>query len=464
MHRSEHWKLGFVGSRCTACGAGQLPPQRVCSACGAIDQSEEAPFANRTCRIATYTLDHLAYSLQPPTVAAVLDFEGGGRLACELTDMEPAKVAIGDELEMTFRRLYTGQGVHNYFWKARPRRRSRQRRRRARPQRWREHGQQRHQGPRRDRGHGLHEVRRALGPGRRRPARRRGGRGLPLGGRRPAQVDAYWLGTMGSGTSGLVLSEALKLDVQAGDAAREHVRHGQRGDAQRRLRGGVGRLRPRDGDRRREAQGLGLFGLVGSRPPDDGTGQNMSAPAMFSLLAPAYAKKYGVSEGELKEVIARIAWKNHVNGAKNPKAQFQKEVPMEQIMNSPRVAGMFGVFDCSGVSDGSAAAILCRAEDAHKYTDHPIFIKALSFVAGPAEGYFNQDYDFTTFQEVVASSQDAYSQAGVTNPREQISMAEVHDCFTATELVLMEDMGFSERGKGWQDVLAGASTSTARSR
>jgi hydroxymethylglutaryl-CoA synthase len=122
MHRSEHWKLGFIGSRCTACGAGQMPPQRVCSACGAVDQSEDAPFANRACRIATYTLDHLAYSLQPPTVAAVLDFEGGGRLACELTDMEPAKVAIGDELEMTFRRLYTGQGVHNYFWKARPRR------------------------------------------------------------------------------------------------------------------------------------------------------------------------------------------------------------------------------------------------------------------------------------------------------------------------------------------------------
>jgi 3-hydroxy-3-methylglutaryl CoA synthase/uncharacterized OB-fold protein len=122
MHRSEHWKLGFVGVRCTACGASQMPPQRVCTACGAVDQMAEEPFANRPCRIATYTLDHLAYSLQPPTVAAVLDFDGGGRLACELTDVEPAKVAIGDELEMTFRRLYTGQGVHNYFWKARPRR------------------------------------------------------------------------------------------------------------------------------------------------------------------------------------------------------------------------------------------------------------------------------------------------------------------------------------------------------
>ncbi len=122
MRRHERWKLGFVGSRCTACGAGQLPPQRVCSQCQAVDQMREEPFADQPCKVATYTLDHLAYSLQPPVVAAVLDFEGGGRLSCELTDVEPAKVAIGDELEMTFRRLYTAQGVHNYFWKARPRR------------------------------------------------------------------------------------------------------------------------------------------------------------------------------------------------------------------------------------------------------------------------------------------------------------------------------------------------------
>jgi len=122
MHRHGAWKLGFVGSRCTACSAVQLPPQRVCSACGAVDRMRPEPYADRSARIATYTLDHLAYSLQPPIVDAVLDFEGGGRLACELTDVEPSKVAIGDELEMTFRRLYTGAGVHNYFWKARPRR------------------------------------------------------------------------------------------------------------------------------------------------------------------------------------------------------------------------------------------------------------------------------------------------------------------------------------------------------
>src|SRR5262249_22788604 len=147
----------------------------------------------------------------------------------------------------------------------------------------------------------------------------------------------------------------------------------------------------------------GYSGLTGSNPPNDGTSASMTAPAMFALLAPAYAKKYGVDEAQLKEVLARIAWKNHRNGAKNPKAQFRKEVPMETICKSPAVAGMLGIFDCSGVSDGAAAAILCRAEDAHKYSTRPIFIKGLAFAAGPAAGLYSQDYDFTTFPEVVAS-------------------------------------------------------------
>src|SRR5262249_57581163 len=96
--------------------------------------------------------------------------------------------------------------------------------------------------------------------------------------------------------------------------------------------------------------------------------------------------------------------------------------PIETITKSAPVAGMLGIFDCSGVSDGSAAAILCRAEDAHKYSKNPIFIKALSFAAGPAEGYYSQSYDFTTFPEVVASSQDAYKHAGVTDPPHQLRL------------------------------------------
>ena len=120
MRRHERWKLAFVGSRCTKCQTGHLPPQRVCVKCGAVDQMRDERFADTSSRVATYTLDHLAYSLQPPVVAAFVDYEGGGRFPCELTDVDPKQVAIGNHLEMTFRRLFTAQGVHNYFWKARP--------------------------------------------------------------------------------------------------------------------------------------------------------------------------------------------------------------------------------------------------------------------------------------------------------------------------------------------------------
>jgi len=122
MRRGDRWKYGFVGSRCTACQTANLPPQRVCVACGAVDQMQEEAYADATCRVVTFTLDRLAYTLQPPVVAAVLDFEKGGRIQCELTDVDPKAVAIGDELEMSFRYLYTADGIHNYFWKARPRR------------------------------------------------------------------------------------------------------------------------------------------------------------------------------------------------------------------------------------------------------------------------------------------------------------------------------------------------------
>jgi acetyl-CoA C-acetyltransferase len=199
----------------------------------------------------------------------------------------------------------------------------------------------------------------------------------------------------------------------------------------------------------------GMSGLAISGVPDDGTKPDLTAPAMFSLLAPAYAEKYGVDPDEMKEVMTRIAWKNHHNGARNPRAQFRKEVGKDTICNAPLIAGQLGIFDCSGVSDGSAAAILCRAEDAHRYTDHPLYVKALAFTAGPAAGPIDPDYDYTTFHEVVACAADAYAQAGVTDPRAEIAMAEVHDCFTPTELVLMEDLGFAERGMGWKEVLAG---------
>jgi hydroxymethylglutaryl-CoA synthase len=118
--RSESWKFGFTGSRCQACGTRHLPPTRVCLKCHAVDRMSAERMADVPATIATSTVDRLAYSLSPPVVVGVLDFEGGGRFTCELTDVDPEAVKIGDRVEMTFRRLMTAHGVHNYFWKARP--------------------------------------------------------------------------------------------------------------------------------------------------------------------------------------------------------------------------------------------------------------------------------------------------------------------------------------------------------
>ena len=270
-------------------------------------------------------------------------------------------------------------------------------------------------------------------------------------------IDAYWLGTIGSGLSGLTLSRPLRVQkpvthvenycATGSEALRNACYAVASGAYDIVMAIGVEKLKD-----------SGFSGLAISGIPDDGTGGplgEITAPANFSLLAPAYAKKYGVDPDEMKDVLTRIAWKNHANGAKNPRAQFRKEVAKDTISCSPLVAGQLGIFDCSGVSDGSAAAIVVRAEDAHRYTDKPLYVKGLSFVAGMASGSIDPGYDYTTFPEVVASAQDAYAQAGVTDPRAQLAMAEVHDCFTPTELVLMEDLGFAERGFGWKEVLAG---------
>jgi hydroxymethylglutaryl-CoA synthase len=118
--RSEEWKLGFVGSRDRETGALHLPPARVSMDGGAIDDMEAAPMADIPATIVTFTIDKLAYSPSPPIVFAVVDFDGGGRFPVELTDVDPDAVKIGDRVEMTFRRLFTADGIHDYFWKARP--------------------------------------------------------------------------------------------------------------------------------------------------------------------------------------------------------------------------------------------------------------------------------------------------------------------------------------------------------
>jgi acetyl-CoA C-acetyltransferase len=270
-------------------------------------------------------------------------------------------------------------------------------------------------------------------------------------------VDAFWLGTLSSGSSGLVLSQPLGIDYKpvtrvenfcatGSEAFRNACYAVASGAYDVVMAVGVEKLKD-----------SGYSGLVtSSGRAGDGTAVGETAPASFSLLDPAYCKKYGVDPDGMREAMTHVAWKNHANGAKNPRAQFRAEVPKEKIAaGAGRVAGRLGVFDCSGVSDGSACALIVRAEDALDYTDNPMYVKALSMIAGPASGPIDPSYDYTTFHEVTRCAADAYQQAGVTDPRREISMAEVHDCFTPTELVLMEDLGFSERGSAWRDELDG---------
>ncbi|WP_406280230.1 acetyl-CoA acetyltransferase [Embleya sp. NBC_00896] len=270
------------------------------------------------------------------------------------------------------------------------------------------------------------------------------------------QVDAYWLGTAQSGMSGMTLAKPLQLQgkpvtrvenmcATGSEALRQAAYAVASGAYDVAMAVGVEKVK--DGG----FQGLNAFPI-----PGDGTARTLTAAAMFSMVAPAYGNKYGVSESEMRDVLSHIASKNHYNGARNPRAQFRKEIAPEKISAMPRLAGQLGVFDCAGVADGAAAAIVVRAEDAHLYTDKPLYIKALSMVAGNGSGVIDPEYDYTTFWEIAACAEDAYKQAGVTNPREQLAMAEVHDCFTPTELVLMEDLQFTERGTAWKEVMAGA--------
>lgn len=118
--RNEEWKFGFVGSRDRKSGLVYLPPARISAKNDEIDDMEEVPMADVLGTVATYTIDRLSYSPSPPIVFAVVDFDGGGRLPLELTDLDASEAKIGMRVEMTFRRLFTSDGIHNYFWKGRP--------------------------------------------------------------------------------------------------------------------------------------------------------------------------------------------------------------------------------------------------------------------------------------------------------------------------------------------------------
>ena len=178
---------------------------------------------------------------------------------------------------------------------------------------------------------------------------------------------------------------------------------------------------------------------------------NITAPGSFAMLATKYFSEYGLSPEKGREILARISVKSHYNGSLNPKAHLRRKVTVEDVLKAPIIAWPLSLYDCCGVSDGAAAAVVVRAEDAKKYRDDVVYVKALQIATSPGEELLYK-WDGVHIETTVRAAQRAYKEASIENPRKEIDLLELHDCFSITELVTYEDIGISKRGEAWKDV------------
>jgi acetyl-CoA C-acetyltransferase len=201
------------------------------------------------------------------------------------------------------------------------------------------------------------------------------------------------------------------------------------------------------------------FGYTGNPFPNlyrDNTAPVYGGPAGFAMLVPAYCEKYKVEFKNMRQAMASVTFKNHSNGALNPKAMYRKEIPLDKILASPMVCEPYlSIMDCSGVSDGCACAIITRSENVKKFRNDPMYVKCVDLVAGPGTNELCQGYDYTSITETAILAPQSYQRAGITDPAREIDIVELHDCFTITEILLYEDLLLTERGCGWKDAIDG---------
>ncbi|WP_260581963.1 acetyl-CoA acetyltransferase [Sphingopyxis sp. PET50] len=276
------------------------------------------------------------------------------------------------------------------------------------------------------------------------------------------QIDAAWLGvgldTTSIGPSAVPLSVALRLPnipctkvenycASGTESFRGAVYAVASGAADIALAMGVEKLKDTG------------YGGLPARPRGafpDATLANSTAPGQFAQIASAYSAKHGIQRDDLKRAIAHVSVKSHANGAKNPKAHLRKPITEEQAVNAPMIAEPLGLFDCCGVSDGAACAIVTTPEIARRLgkTDL-VTVKALQVAASNGWEAEGSGWDGSYFHTTRVASARAYKEAGITDPRKEISLTEVHDCFSITELVTMEDLGLSDEGRAVHDVMDG---------
>jgi acetyl-CoA C-acetyltransferase len=208
---------------------------------------------------------------------------------------------------------------------------------------------------------------------------------------------------------------------------------------------------------------IGVEKLKDTGFPGLGTGRGMhpvlearrTAPGSFGLIAKRYFMENNLSDDEGKELLAKIAVKNHDNGTLCPKAHFRNKITVERAMNAPIIAWPLGLFDCCGNSDGGSCAIITRADIARDKRKDPVYLKGYGVSHDSLMPHLRPNFDWIKFDALRESSKNAYEMAGIKNPRDEIDIAVVHDCFTVTELVIYENFGFSPWGKAREDINSG---------
>ncbi len=277
-----------------------------------------------------------------------------------------------------------------------------------------------------------------------------------------SQIDAAWLGTaieeQHVGKSAVPLAKALRLAYIPVSRVENYCASGTEAfrGAVYAVASGACDIALALGVEKLKDTGYGGLPQRGRGTVNDLYWPNISAPGSFGQLATAYRAKHGVNKDDLKRAMAHISIKSHDNGALNPKAHLRSRITEEKVLNAPMIADPLGLYDCCGVSDGSACVIVTTPEIAKSLGKKDLVtVKAIQLSgSNGAEAEYN-NWDGSYFETTRVAAQNAYKEAGIINPREQMSLFEVHDCFSITELVTMEDLFISPEGGAIRDVMDG---------
>jgi acetyl-CoA C-acetyltransferase len=267
-------------------------------------------------------------------------------------------------------------------------------------------------------------------------------------------IQAAWFGTAFSGIGGVSLAAPLKLDRIPISRVENFCATGMETlrNATYAIAAGVYDVVLCVGAEKLKDSGLAGLPAGYTHPV---LGVNATAPGRWAMGATRYFQTYGLTPEEGKQTLAKISVKSHYNGARHPKAHLRREVTIEQVLNAPIISWPLGLFDCCGNTDGAAAAIVCRAELAPSFRKDYALVKGLGLAIGPSLGKEDGSYDYIHLPETEVAAQQAYAQAGIENPREEIDLLELHDCFSISELMTLEAIGISEKGKVKEDIDAG---------